>query len=298
MSADKILAQFQATGVQTCFHGRHIEPQIFADLDGTNWRLKDYVARGGYQALRKVLGLDGGEPLLERIDEASFIAGSEELLAEPERRTQGVAPTSKGNARIHFSIDSLGFVVDRARRNRSDGSRVRGLLALGDRGKLGLIYRRQHTPTLVGYSDSDYAGDVDNRRSTSGYVFMLSGAAITWKSTLQSTVALSTAEAEYMGLTDAAKEAIYLRNLLSDFGLSPTSPVLVYGDNQSSIAISRNPINHSAMKHVHVKHHFVREKVENGDIELRYIPIAKMLADAMTKPLKQVTSYWSSFSKK
>jgi hypothetical protein len=92
-----------------------------------------------------------------------------------------------------------------------------------------------------------------------------------------------------MGLTAAAKEAIYLRNLLSDFGLSPTSPVLVYGDNQSSIAISKNPINHSAMKHVHVKHHFVREKVEDGDIELRYIPTAEMLADAMTKPLaKQV----------
>ena len=153
----------------------------------------------------------------------------------------------------------------------------------------GLIYKRMSQPHLVGFSDSDYAGDIDNRRSTSGYLFMLSGAAITWKSTLQSTVALSTAEAEYMGLTDAAKEAIYLRNLLSDFGLSPTSPVLVYGDNQSSIAISKNPINHSAMKHVHVKHHFVREKVEDGDIELRYIPTAEMLADAMTKPLaKQV----------
>jgi NADH-quinone oxidoreductase subunit F len=65
MSAEKILGQFQATGVQTCFHGRHITPQIYADLDGTNWRLKDYEARGGYQALRKILGKDGGEGLTQ-----------------------------------------------------------------------------------------------------------------------------------------------------------------------------------------------------------------------------------------
>ena len=62
MSAEKILAQFQATGVQTCFHDRHINPQIYAGLDGTNWRLKDYEARGGYQALRKILGKDGAAP--------------------------------------------------------------------------------------------------------------------------------------------------------------------------------------------------------------------------------------------
>ena len=61
MNADQVLSQFQATGVQTCFHGRHIEPQIYADLDGTNWRLKDYEARGGYQALRKIL--TGGETM-------------------------------------------------------------------------------------------------------------------------------------------------------------------------------------------------------------------------------------------
>ena len=65
MSAEKILGQFQATGVQTCFHGRHITPQIYADLNGTNWRLKDYEARGGYQALRKILGQDGGEGLTQ-----------------------------------------------------------------------------------------------------------------------------------------------------------------------------------------------------------------------------------------
>ncbi|RZJ05860.1 MAG: NADH-quinone oxidoreductase subunit F, partial [Rubrivivax sp.] len=62
MSVEKILSQFQATGLQTCFHGRHIEPQIYKDLDGSNWRLKDYEARGGYQALRKILGQDGAPP--------------------------------------------------------------------------------------------------------------------------------------------------------------------------------------------------------------------------------------------
>ncbi len=65
MSAEKILSQFQATGVQTCFHGRHINPQIYAGLDGTNWRLKDYEARDGYQALRKILGQGEGEGLTQ-----------------------------------------------------------------------------------------------------------------------------------------------------------------------------------------------------------------------------------------
>ncbi|MFM9879701.1 MAG: NADH-quinone oxidoreductase subunit F, partial [Burkholderiaceae bacterium] len=65
MNAEQVLSQFAATGVQTCFHNRHIEPQIYAGLDGTNWRLKDYVARGGYQALRKVLGLEGDEPMTQ-----------------------------------------------------------------------------------------------------------------------------------------------------------------------------------------------------------------------------------------
>jgi NADH-quinone oxidoreductase subunit F len=65
MNASQVLAQFEATGVQTCFHGRHINPQIYAGLDGTNWRLKDYQARGGYAALRKILGQDGGEPMTQ-----------------------------------------------------------------------------------------------------------------------------------------------------------------------------------------------------------------------------------------
>jgi NADH-quinone oxidoreductase subunit F len=66
MNAQQVLSQFQATGVQTCFHGRHINPQIYAGLDGTNWRLKDYEARGGYQALRRILGKDGSEGLTNR----------------------------------------------------------------------------------------------------------------------------------------------------------------------------------------------------------------------------------------
>ncbi len=65
MNIEQILTQFQATGVETCFHGRHINPQIYADLNGSNWRLKDYEARGGYAALRKILGKDGGEGLTQ-----------------------------------------------------------------------------------------------------------------------------------------------------------------------------------------------------------------------------------------
>ena len=151
---------------------------------------------------------------------------------------------------------------------------------------LGLTYSRS-SPTLTAFSDADYASDIDTRRSTTAYIFTLAGAAVSWKSTAQPTVATSTMEAEYMALAEAAKEAIYMRNLCSDFGLSPTEPVTLLGDNQSSIAMAKNPVLHSASKHIDVRHHFVREKVENGDLDLQYISTSLMLADALTKPLSK-----------
>jgi hypothetical protein len=160
---------------------------------------------------------------------------------------------------------------------------LRYLKGTADRG---IIYRRDSGPLrLVGYSDADWGANVDTRRSTTGYIFMLCGGPISWKSKLQPTVALSSTEAEYMALTAAAQEAIALRGLLSDFGLSATDPVLIYEDNKGAIAMSVNPINHAATKHIAIKHHFCREKVTQGDITLQYIATTDMLADAMTKSL-------------
>ena len=95
----------------------------------------------------------------------------------------------------------------------------------------GILFRSQGTKECVGFSDADWAGDLDNRKSTSGYLFQISGEAITWKSKKQSSVALSTAEAEYIALSSAAQEAVWMRQIMTELGSPPTSATIIYEDN-------------------------------------------------------------------
>ncbi len=149
---------------------------------------------------------------------------------------------------------------------------------------LALKYERSDSGTLIGYSDADWAGDQDDRRSTTGNVFLLGGGAVSWLSKKQSTVALSTAEAEYVALSQAAQECVWLRRLLSDLGMD-VSPVMILEDNQGAIAIAKNPVDHSRTKHIDIRYHYIRECVQNGQIQLQYCPTDDMKADILTKPL-------------
>jgi hypothetical protein len=135
---------------------------------------------------------------------------------------------------------------------------------------------------LVGYVDSDYAGDLDKRRSTTGYVFTLAGGPVSWRSTLQNTVALSTTEAEYMAVADAIKEAIWLHGLIEDLGILQKN-VKVLCDSQSAIHLAKNQVHHARTKHIDVRFHFVREIMEEGDILLQKIGTADNPADMLTK---------------
>lgn len=144
---------------------------------------------------------------------------------------------------------------------------------------------------LVGYSDADWAGDISTRRSTSGYVFSIGTGPISWSSKRQSTVSLSTCEAEYIGQTQATKEAVWLRNLLAELTYMnerdiPTT--IIYGDNQGAIALAKNPKFHGRSKHIDIQHHYVREKVEDRTVGLKYIETSKQIADGLTKPLSKV----------
>ena len=145
---------------------------------------------------------------------------------------------------------------------------------------------------MVGYTDADWAGDKGTRRSTSGYTFNIGSGAISWSSKRQSTVALSTCEAEYVAQTQAVKEAIWLKGLLVELSemhnneLSP-SAVILYADNQGAIALAKNPVFHGRTKHIDIQHHFVREKVESGDVHFEYIPTEQQVADGLTKPLSR-----------
>src|SRR5271154_1801352 len=123
------------------------------------------------------------------------------------------------------------------------------------------------------------------RRSTTGYIFYLSEGVISWSSKRQATVALSSTEAEYMALTQATKEAIWLRTLLDELGFKQHDATTLFEDNQSCIALTKNPIHHACTKHIDIQHHFVHEKVESADITLTYLSTDEMIADALTKPL-------------
>ncbi|KAE8691959.1 hypothetical protein F3Y22_tig00110864pilonHSYRG00223 [Hibiscus syriacus] len=135
---------------------------------------------------------------------------------------------------------------------------------------------------VVGYADSDYAGDLDKRRSTTRYLFTLAKAPISWKSTLQSTVALSTTEAEYMAISEAVKEVIWLNGLMEDLGVVQ-SHISLYCDSQSSIHLAKNQVYHSWTKHIDARYHFVREIFEEGKIILQKITTSENPTDMMTK---------------
>uniref|UniRef100_A0AAV1VK26 Integrase catalytic domain-containing protein n=1 Tax=Peronospora matthiolae TaxID=2874970 RepID=A0AAV1VK26_9STRA len=153
----------------------------------------------------------------------------------------------------------------------------------------GLEFTREEGSRICGYTDADWAGDIESRRSTSGYVFMMSGGCISWKSQKQRTVALSSTEAEYMALSEATKEAVWLKVLLGELGeMTSDEAIKMYEDNQGSIALAKNPEFHKRTKHIDIRYHFVREKVESGEVVLEYCPTQDMLADMMTKPIAAV----------
>ena len=134
---------------------------------------------------------------------------------------------------------------------------------------------------VTGYSDADWASDLDTRRSTTGKT----GSAISWISQKQSTVALSTAEAEYIALSSATQEVVWLRQLLTDIGVDYAKPVTVWEDNQAAIGLTRNPVGHKRTKHINIKYHFVREHIMIGSLLVKYCNTKEMLADILTKPL-------------
>ncbi|KAL2224606.1 UNVERIFIED_CONTAM: Retrovirus-related Pol polyprotein from transposon TNT 1-94 [Sesamum indicum] len=137
--------------------------------------------------------------------------------------------------------------------------------------------------TLFGFVDADFAGsDYDKRRSTTGYVFTYGGTAVSWVSKLQKVVTLSTTEAEYVAVTEAAKELIWLQHLLGELG-KPQADVILHSDSQSAIHLAKNPAFHSRTKHIEIKYHFIRQLLEKKALQLEKIQGEKNPADMLTK---------------
>ena len=151
----------------------------------------------------------------------------------------------------------------------------------------GLLYKTsEKSSKLVGFTDSDYAGDQDDRRSTSGYVFMLGTGAVSWSSKKQPIVTLSTTEAEFVAATTCACQAIWLRKILTELQVKQEGAITIFCDNSSAIKLSKNPVLHGRSKHIDVKYYFLRDLCNEGTIELEYCRSEEQLADIFTKPLK------------
>ena len=152
-----------------------------------------------------------------------------------------------------------------------------------------IVYRKStNVPILdvIGYSDSDFASDEDDRKSYTGYVFLINDGAVVWSTHKQSTVAFSTMEAEYMALSDAAREALAQRQLFEELRIpSASKPVTLLTDSQTVLDISENPANYRKAKHIDIRYHAVRHYIRERKIEIDYIPSSYQPADIFTKAL-------------
>jgi hypothetical protein len=136
---------------------------------------------------------------------------------------------------------------------------------------------------VVAYSDADYAGDPDSRRSTTGYIFILNGGAISWCSRRQPIVATSTMQSEYIAASDCSREVVSIRRLMENLGTDQLEPTLIKVDNQCAIGLCSNPLAHKGAKHIEVRYHYIRELVQNKTICVVYVGTKLQLADALTK---------------
>lgn len=137
---------------------------------------------------------------------------------------------------------------------------------------------------MEGYVDADWAGNKSDRRSYTGFIFKFSESAISWESRKQRTIALSSTEAEYMAISEAAKEAIYFKNLLYEL-TGQANSIKLFNDNMSAQKLAVSPLYHRRSKHIDIRHHFIREAISDKNVELFYLPTDQMIADVLTKSL-------------
>lgn len=151
---------------------------------------------------------------------------------------------------------------------------------------LGIFYKKGDCKQLTAYSDSDFAGDLDDRKSTTGCVFMFNSGAVSWSSKKQPVVSLSTTEAEYIAAASCACQCVWLRRVLTELGYVQEECTTILCDNSSTIKLSKNPVLHGRSKHIDIRFHFLRELVRDGVVDLRHCNTQDQIADIMTKPLR------------
>lgn len=150
--------------------------------------------------------------------------------------------------------------------------------------KLSFQRGKEKALQLYGYCDADHASDPTDRKSVTGYVFIIQDAAISWNSKKQQTIALSTTEAEYMSMSAATQEAIWLRGLHNEL-FGEKLACIIHCDNKGAIHLANTTAHHPRTKHIDLRHHFIRDNVAKGVVKFDYVKTAEMLADFLTKPV-------------
>jgi histone deacetylase 1/2 len=149
---------------------------------------------------------------------------------------------------------------------------------------MGLRIRKSSSTGISIYTDADWAGCIDDRRSTSGYAIFVGPNLVSWSSKKQPTVSRSSTEAEYKALANGAAEAIWVESLLKELGVSQQHTAIIWCDNLGATYLTANPVFHARTKHIEIDFHFVRERVASGDLDVRFISTRDQLADVLTKP--------------
>ena len=149
----------------------------------------------------------------------------------------------------------------------------------------GVFYQANLPINLIGYTDSDLAGSVDDSKSVAGYVFNIGSGAISWMSKKQSVVALSTTEAEYIAASVAGCQVVWLQGILESLKSKPKSPTILFCDNSSTILVTKDFVLHGRRKHIRIRFHFLRELVKEKTIQIEYCRSGDQLADIFTKPV-------------
>eukprot|EP00253_Pinus_taeda_P014116 PITA_14116 len=170
---------------------------------------------------------------------------------------------------IMFAVSLISRFMERPKEAHWQAAKIIMRYVRGTK-NFGMLYNVSEHSDLVGYTNSDWAGSVDDRKSTSDYVFHMGSGAISWASKKQSIVALSTAEAEYEAATAAACQAVWMRRMLRSLGQERAKATVIFCDNRSAIALSKNSVFHKRTKHIDTRFHYIRELVSNGEIILQH----------------------------
>jgi hypothetical protein len=149
----------------------------------------------------------------------------------------------------------------------------------------GLMFYKNNHLNVEGYTDADWAGSLSDRRSTSGYFTFVGGNLVTWRSKKQKVVALSSAEAEFRGMSKGLCELLWLKRLLTEIGFEPKTEMKLFCDNKAAIEISHNPVQHDRTKHIEVDRHFIKQNLEEKIIKFPFVRSEDQLANMLTKAI-------------